>query len=830
MDKRPLRLIDNCFRVKYYRLALCLSVALIYGAVFFLNSFQATSLLRRKMTYGFHNGCVYQVTDALATRLAGHHAVEQWGIMDVYGKLLDDTKNTVGYIGQMDQGFLEMEQLNLIEGNYPAKASEVAVETALLDLLHIPYELGREITLSIQRGSGKDIQIIQQTFRICGILSSYTANWKSDGEPLCSALISQFDGQPEESHFFFSSIHKNESEMNELVPLLSENERLVYNDYSYPSDDGEQQLPNTIVLLASLAGMLFIACVRMRAYPEQLSRLKILWAIGIERRTFRKLLFRSALGQWAVCMVFTLLGCAVVSFLLQAAAAVTGGLWQFPWCWRAFFLAGGMTCFMVLIGEIVLMTMFGHAPDTTTIRGIAPEGRAERSRPRSRKSFGLEQFCQIQKRRTQRRFWAESVLCLVSVLVLPLCLIGLGNSIQSYRLWRSVNGAAYQWIGEDPSVGLSAAQVSRIKNTKGIPKVMYTTEINNLGPNGSGESTPVILSYEGVEEDPYCQLLEKGSGYGNQAMSVKIYSIPEASVLWDHYIPPEIDQQQFLSGETVIVYLPELVQTELGYKAVNTFAVNRVEPGVETVQPAIQLGDSLTLRVGEKSQQVRCAYVMQGYDSMVQTWLDFLAPGTVLVSERLCMDLLELDEPVYNTVMAMGGTDLSYDVSDKLMSLISTSVRIQFQNLRLESDTHRMQLLTRTALLVGIAALLCVLSLVITYRNRMAHLEDERNRVWLLWALGGEDELLSRIYRRTSAVWIEVAAVINVLCLGHYIFTGSFRLFDTGSLLNDLWFAVRLEFHGFPWAFSLLPQVMFLFAYYFMIYKTSKKISKIRRN
>lgn len=223
--------------------------------------------------------------------------------------------------------------------------------------------------------------------------------------------------------------------------------------------------------------------------------------------------------------------------------------------------------------------------------------------------------------------------------------------------------------------------------------------------------------------------------------------------------------------------------------------------------------------------------MMCKYNSMVQTTLDFLSPGSVLISEQLYLEMLDIDEPVYNDVFAIGGPGLSYDVSDKLMSAVLTTSQktsqIFFENIRISREDATAQLQTKIGLFGGMATLLCVLTLIVIYRNRIAHLEYERNRVWLLKALGCEGRLLKRIYRRTSlAVLILVVTSVNLLCLGYRVLTGPFQLFATGSLLDDLWLASRLECYGFPWLFCLLPQAVFLTAFYLILCLTSRRLSE----
>ena len=173
--------INKCFREKGTMVALFLVICLLFIATFSSQVYQETRIQQRIKTYGVHNGSIYGISEDAIQRIVTHRAVNASGTMTIFGKITDVSGFEIGALGVVDSGFQKLEVLAFLEGTYPRAEDEIAIEHLVLDQLNIPYQVGASITLCVTLSDGKTVQ---QNYRLCGVLNTYTTNWKTDGFPL----------------------------------------------------------------------------------------------------------------------------------------------------------------------------------------------------------------------------------------------------------------------------------------------------------------------------------------------------------------------------------------------------------------------------------------------------------------------------------------------------------------------------------------------------------------------------------------------------------------------------------------------------------------------
>ena len=167
-------ILRKCFREKSVVVAMCLSVVLLFFTSFLLDSFQAQKQYQRQMIYGFHNGAAFDISEREENKIQNHLSIKVSGEMIVYGTIIGDDSSEIGNIGTVDQNFWNLEQFQLIDGTFPTKENEVVMEYAMLDLLHLPYEIGENIDLKIQVTDGT---LIEKSYVLSGIIQTYSTNW-----------------------------------------------------------------------------------------------------------------------------------------------------------------------------------------------------------------------------------------------------------------------------------------------------------------------------------------------------------------------------------------------------------------------------------------------------------------------------------------------------------------------------------------------------------------------------------------------------------------------------------------------------------------------------
>lgn len=98
--------------------------------------------------------------------------------------LFDDTNTTDGFsIAQYDEAALDITNRQLIEGAFPQKEGEIAIESAMLDKLGFDGQVGDTITLTVRVPDGTDFldEEFEKTYTLTGILYDqyiYQMRWR----------------------------------------------------------------------------------------------------------------------------------------------------------------------------------------------------------------------------------------------------------------------------------------------------------------------------------------------------------------------------------------------------------------------------------------------------------------------------------------------------------------------------------------------------------------------------------------------------------------------------------------------------------------------------
>lgn len=795
----------KCFREKHMQPALCLVIFLLFFVSFLTQSFQTTRDIQRKELYGYHNGGAFFISDEAASALQAHQAIRSFGKMVVYGSVLQEDCTPAGFIGTVDADFRNMEHLQLLDGNFPENPYEIAVEAATLDLLGISYQSGQEIVIPVQLENGV---ICEKTYRLCGILKTYTTNWKSEGAALCSAVVAEPIGTAICQHLFFIGDYGSEEQMKELEEIVctSSHAFLVYNDYSYPSPRTSlvQLVEQGAVIFAiAMFCILFLVCLQISGYRKQAYRVRILALLGADRKETERTLLQQAFSQWQMCSAFSLLICSGVCIPLSFFCS--SGNFQFKLTAIPYVVAVTVSLFTTLTGKTVQILMLRKVSLLPKGKDLTRYETNHLTWRNTSKPFNFKNFCKIQHRRNRKYFRIECILLTFSILTLFICLYGICDTYRDYKFYSTVVGQDYLWTSVNPAIGLKREQITRLKNTANIDVVLYSSNVS------SDSSRSVSLTYDGWEKDVYQSMISETAdgSMETDGLSIHIVVVPEESVMWDYYIPEGIDERAFMEGEAVILYFPEIARSEnASYVYVNTVGRTNTGLAAETYLPDIDLGDVVTLKILERSYSVRCAYLMQQFPNEIQTAIDFLLPGTVLVSEKLYMTLFDLNEPCYNYVAAFGNAKLSYEVNDLIASSIAGNQGIRFENNRIKKADLQKQLKTDIIALGSISLLVCVFSLMIIYRNRVFLYETEQERMRLLKCLGCEPHMLSSCYREYLGAKFSFFLILfcTTLVFAYKFLTSSFRTLPFFSDRVSMFFSFDL--YMFPlWVMFLLPTV-----------------------
>ncbi len=804
------RILKKCFQNKKVFIGICISIFLLFFSSFSLDSLNAQTTYQRKKIYGFHNGVAFDITEHSEEQLKNHLSIQQYGEMIIYGEIINGNNTVVGTIGTVDESFQELEQLDFLEGTYPSSTNEIVMESSMLDLLSIPYEVGQKIELSIQTSDG----IIQkQTYILSGILKSYTTNWLTQEHSICGAIVSEFNGIPMERHLFFLGDYQNENQMQELNALINEKNEseLVYNSYSFVTNATNfyDFFENgSLLLVTSAVSFLILMYIEISTYQKQIYRNRVLLSLGMSYKKLKKRIYLETGKQWffswvSVCGISTII-CLFLKYILLKQM-------QFLLTYRPYLLSLLLSFFVVFVTQALQLSILKKLNVVTNGKDISKYS-IKHIKRNIDIPFTNQVLLDLEKKRTRKQRMITILLPICTLIILFCGMYNISTTYQSYT-WNQKNlGYAYKWKTSSPKNGLTNEQIIQIKNTEGIQSVKYCSKASYIGTN----TNFIYFNYKNQEDDPYYDfyLRNKYIDTTEEGLPIDIVLLPEDSNIWNDITDLE-DKTSFLNGESVICYFMDLSEMKDG-------TVQAVEADlkdeVNSTSISIRSGDEISIQADGISTQIKCEKVLNRLTTInVDT---NISSGTVFVSEKLYKQLFGLDTIVYNQTIAYGNQNSSYDVTDKLMSMINKNNTITFENKRVEQQEEYSTILLKISYIGGFLLLFSLVVLVQIYRNQLGFYENEIERIQLLKQLGAIENIIQKIYKQNNIRVLIICFLIMNICMIPTIWFLQFHEFSNyvvdgisltkickyGLIYTNLWILI-------------IPQVLFIVIYYFLVKK-----------
>lgn len=266
------------------------------------DSLNETNAQYRLDTYGSWKTAVYNSTEKDKEILEENPLSKQVGTLVSYGNIGgSDT------IGTPDKALIEMGNLELLEGHFPEKSGEIAMEASLLSALGYDYELNQQIVISFQ----KDLETwVKAEFTLCGVLKQYSHLWNcEENVNLPAAFIVKEDGEKLQSvpdyHYFITSEEEQEiltgSIRSTLEKKENENLKIVGNTFAYSSlsEKADYYLYLALILLTTV---LAVTCVYFVQMQEQLRSIALFRSIGGTKKQLIGLLFYETMCMVVPCI------------------------------------------------------------------------------------------------------------------------------------------------------------------------------------------------------------------------------------------------------------------------------------------------------------------------------------------------------------------------------------------------------------------------------------------------------------------------------------------------------------------------------------------------
>lgn len=211
-------------RIKWFVL-ITLTIAVITSSI--ISIFTASNeirlgLLNKAYTqYGEHNGVLLGIETPKSELRKKVEKIGEFQLLDTFKLHNNDREATIGWL---DGEAKSLSHIKVIEGTFPKKANEVAVESAYLNLIDPNWKVGET---TILKGNNSHWEV-----KLVGILSNYSSKWyiPLDKEDRISSFPSILVGSSE------NSSNKEKSYLVKIGSdwLISTNEMdNLLNDYEY---------------------------------------------------------------------------------------------------------------------------------------------------------------------------------------------------------------------------------------------------------------------------------------------------------------------------------------------------------------------------------------------------------------------------------------------------------------------------------------------------------------------------------------------------------------------------------------------------------------------
>lgn len=296
---------------KKWLLLMVFTLAIIIASV--ISIFTASEAIKEGLKekaydlYGEHSGVLIGIEETKERLQKKGLNIGEYQIVD---KMVFNNDKIVS-IGWMDEDALKMGHIQLLEGTYPKKINEVAIEESYLQLIDNHWDVGEKRTIQI---NNKEIEVF-----LVGIINNYSAKWsvpiglEKGVNDFPNIFISKQTSYSEDkSRNFLIKIHGNKRNAEEgMLKLLDDysqsgtiNERLFYKGLI--DNDSISLLSWVFQGLTLILSLLCVISLFHYFNIEQSRKIAVLKALGATKRNLYFLYFFQCLFIFILSLIVTI--------------------------------------------------------------------------------------------------------------------------------------------------------------------------------------------------------------------------------------------------------------------------------------------------------------------------------------------------------------------------------------------------------------------------------------------------------------------------------------------------------------------------------------------
>lgn len=831
-------------QTKRMRTVLVLVFFIFTVSMLILQSIGKTRENEQRQIYGSWQLAEYGIQDEQSVELEYDTVIEKAGCQTVVGAVLANDYSVVTGVGTIDDTVKEMGSIRLLDGAWPQKKNEVAIEASVLNKLNTSYELGQKIHLLVVEQTSEteipieDIEVLQKNgklvcqnrksegevtaytvkteeFILSGIIKNYSGKWDNQGYWLLNGIVISENSplaasKVEEQHFYLTktSTEKLEERWLEKCAELEDGETqsIVYNEVAY-AEDTAQLITNVMFISAIFVISLYIVFQQFMTQMQKRSKyFDTMQNIGAHRKQLfymikreRQQLLREAFPVGCVSgIIFSYLAVQVVSYF-------NGGTIVF-----------GCDILWLVIGWLIEYSMITFCFILPVHRMLKPKkNKKKQAHPGKKKS-------RRRKSRTKQSLWSITLrhACYhkaefftgIGISVMICVAMFLTFLIAYAQLFR---GKGYEENGNG-----QYAIYGDTKKDIGTPSLKELDAIDGVDYSVAGDWEYVQINYNGMNDSKILQdkkMQTKGmQKFEEQYNVVKCQKkVSEKQIYYDKLVQQaegKVDMDKFLRGESVLIYIPDAIYCSSQLSSIlagmplsedeerENLEYITVAPNCfkrETVRDeSLQVGDriSLTSVDGTKVQR-EIGGIIRSFDPAV-CW--FYEPFEMIeISQETGMR-----EGRYHDCNVYTNEDATYNQTDKKIAALLQGQ--EWFNLRLEQQESEQAGNNRMRIVLFVGVCVVLFSFYIQYTNNQSQLWKEQSRIGVLRTLGISNTQFYLLYALQAVFQVVIGILIGMLCFGvatfwissYYMDASGWALVSGGSA-SELFMLGVLNLRGF---------------------------------
>lgn len=685
--------------------------------------------------------------------------------------------------GTMDDALINIGRIKLDAGAFPTSDNEIAMEADALGALGYDYELGQEITLTVQIPCGDTFLFVDRSYTLCGIIHEYSNLWvmnrNSSNRLLVSAVVTENAAKEvlntakelllmEEDRELISEIPQyfvsvaeetRKSACESINGWLSSTrtgdfgDKLVCeNTAAYPNTETKEYDDFYVYIIAAVT-MIAVLCVYIMQMSGEIHSFAVLRSIGITKPQMALLLLMETLILIIPAIALGIPCGAGLTWLALRLMLYSGSVAiQVAIPYDMLLTVIGLWVAAVLVSRIIMFIVTVHTPLT---------GRMQ---------------LQSGKSRRVKRLRSALIVLLVSAFGAVSIYTDMESLRPSYlREYWSLCPAYTIW--EDGTV--SVIKTDLIRQVPGVVRV-----------DGFGEME-IGLSFDGMEE-----------------RTVWIYAIDEEG--WTETFDFSEIKEEFHNGELVIMCFPESSEEEY-------------------ILPENQI----TLKVCNSSGEYLAdsetdVFIVQVPEKAMNRGLAGLwEPYTIFCSESYLKQLLASMEAGQQWDKYIAGEEFGYDrvyvgvdlnsdylSTDVAMADLCKENELTFENRRQEFQALVQENVQTLILLYSSGICITLVTLLILASVLSLEVEQEKRHFGILRAIGMSKRQMQRKIFTKALMRSLTAVVIGWVLYGGYLIIERMTAYPTdySNPMEALVSAVQsLIIHGGDLQRVLLISVICLF-------------------